>query len=75
MKELTPRGSEFFSLRAVAYGIENHFYHIRWPPLNVTIFIMQLRYCMMGATQCYPSFIVQINNQAMVSVSILLPAN
>ena len=25
-------------LRAVPYCIENHFYHIRRPPLNVTIF-------------------------------------
>ena len=24
-----PRGSEFFPLRAVPYGIENHFHHIR----------------------------------------------
>ena len=22
---------------------ENHFYHIRWPPLNVTIFITHVR--------------------------------
>ena len=27
--EFAPRGSEFFSLRAVPYGMENHFYHIR----------------------------------------------
>ena len=25
----SPRGSEFFSLRAVPYGMENHFYHIK----------------------------------------------
>ena len=31
-----PRGSEFFPLRAVRYGMKNYFYHIRWPPLNVT---------------------------------------
>ena len=30
--------------------MENHFYHIRRPPLNVTIFIMHVRKCVMGAT-------------------------
>ena len=35
-KNLLQEGtSNFFFL----YGMENHFYHIRWPPLNVTIFI------------------------------------
>ena len=28
-KEFAPRGSEFFPLREVPYGMENHFYHIR----------------------------------------------
>ena len=28
-KEFAPRGSKFFPLRAVPYGMENHFYHIR----------------------------------------------
>ena len=28
-KEFAPRGSEFFLLRVVPYGKENHFYHIR----------------------------------------------
>ena len=27
-EEFAPRGSEFFPLRAVPYGMENHFYHI-----------------------------------------------
>ena len=27
-KELAPRGSQFFPLKAVHYGMENHFYHI-----------------------------------------------
>ena len=49
-KELAPGGSEFFPLRAVSYGMENHFYHIRWPLLNVTIFIMHVHNCVMGAT-------------------------
>ena len=31
------------SLRAVLFGMENHFYHIRLPPLNVTIFITHVR--------------------------------
>ena len=29
--------------------MENHFYYIRWPPLDVTIFIMHMRNCIMGA--------------------------
>ena len=45
-----PRGSEFFPLRAVPFGMENHFYHIRWPPLNNTIVITYVRNCAMGAT-------------------------
>ena len=49
-KEFAPRGSEFFPLGAVPYGIENLFYHIRLPPLNVTILIMHVRNCVMGAT-------------------------
>ena len=28
-KEFAPRGSEFFPLREVSYGMENRFYHIR----------------------------------------------
>ena len=30
--------------------MKNHFYHIRWPPLNATIFIMLVCNCVMGAT-------------------------
>ena len=47
---LPPSGSEFFPLRAVLYGMENHFYQIELPPLNVDIFIMHVRKCVMGAT-------------------------
>ena len=32
-----------FPLWAVPYSMENHFYHIKWPPLNVTIFITHVR--------------------------------
>ena len=42
--------SEFFPLRAVSYGMENHFYHIRRPSLDVTIFT-SVRNCVMGATR------------------------
>ena len=49
-KEFAPRGSEFFPLRAVAYGMGNHFDHISRPPLNVTIFITHVHNCVMGAT-------------------------
>ena len=49
-KELGSRGSELFPLRIVPYVMKNHFYHIRWPPLNFTIFITHVRNCEMGAT-------------------------
>ena len=49
-KEFAPRGSEFFPLRTVSFGMENHFYHIRRPPLNVTTFITRVRNCVIGAT-------------------------
>ena len=53
-KEFAPRGSKFFPLRAVPYGMINLFYRIGWPPLIVTILITQVRThllnCVMGAT-------------------------
>ena len=33
---------QILSLWTVPYSIENHFYHIKWAPLNVTIFIPHL---------------------------------
>ena len=43
--------SELFPLGAIPYaGMENHFYQIRWHPLNVTIFIMHMRRWVMLAT-------------------------
>ena len=30
--------------------MENHFYHIRCPPLSVTVFITHVRNCVTGAT-------------------------
>ena len=44
-KKISPRGSEFFPLRAVTCGMENHFYHISTPPLNVAIL---LRMCVIA---------------------------
>ena len=49
-KEFAPSGSEFFHLRVVPYSMENHFWHIRLPLLNVTIFITHMRNCVMGAS-------------------------
>ena len=43
MIEFAPRGSEFVSSRAVPFGVETHFNHIRLPPLNATIFILHVR--------------------------------
>ena len=48
-KEFAPRGSEFFPLRAVPCGMENYFYHSRWPLLDVTFFT-HVRNCLTGAT-------------------------
>ena len=49
-KNLLP---EFFPLRAVPYGMENHVYHIRWPSLNITIFITHVPNCL-NAIYLYP---------------------
>ena len=54
-KEFACKGSDFFPLRAVPCGMINHFYHIGWPPLNVTIFITHVRNCVMGATRMMAS--------------------
>ena len=40
---MLPLGAKFFPLIAVTYGMGNHFYHIRLPPLNVTIIIRHMR--------------------------------
>ena len=50
-----PRGSEFFPLRAVPFGMENQFHHIRWPPLSVTIFITHVHNYIMVATPIEPA--------------------
>ena len=54
--------------------MENHVYHIRWPPLNVTIFIMHVCNCLMGARPlkfpsmqrvniyCYVEMVSQLNH-------------
>ena len=47
---LKGRKSEFFPLWAVLYSMENQFYHIKWPPLNVTILLHKCVTCVMGAT-------------------------
>ena len=52
-KNLLPGGSEFFPLWAVPYSMENHYDHIRWFPLNVTIFDTHVRNCVMGATPMF----------------------
>ena len=46
----TNKRSKFLPLRAVPYGMENHFYHIRLHPLNVIFFITHVRNSVMGAT-------------------------
>ena len=50
MKELASGGANSFIYEQFLIGMENHFYHIRWPPLNVTIFITHVHNCVMGAT-------------------------
>ena len=46
---LAPRGCEFFPLRTFPFGMENHFYHIGLPPLNVTVFITHVCNCLNGS--------------------------
>ena len=36
-------GSEFFPSRVFPYGMENHFNHIRLPPLNMLLFLFGTR--------------------------------
>ena len=49
-KEIAPRGSKFFSLREVPYGMEIQYYRIWQFPLLCTISITHVRNCVMGAT-------------------------
>ena len=51
--------------------MENHFYHIRCPPLNVTIFITHMINCVMGATPMIRALATHIHN---VGMSIKAPA-
>ena len=64
-KEFAPRGSEFFPLRRVPYRMENNFYHIKWPSLNVTIFITHVRSCVIGATPlAYARLYLMVNTHS-----------
>ena len=45
-----PPKSEFLPLWVVPYRLDNTFYHIKWPPLNITIFITHVRNLRYG---CY----------------------
>ena len=47
-------GSEFFPLWALPCSMETHFYHIKLPPLNVTIFITHVHNLLMSATPMLP---------------------
>ena len=47
--------------------MKNHFYHIKWPPLNVTILIRTCVTCVMGATQ-----MINIPHISLVMISFLL---
>ena len=55
--------------------MENHFYHIRGPPLNVTIFITHVRNCVIGATpmfkftRFYAVELIYMNNTASSNLS------
>ena len=42
-KERIRSQRERIPLWAVPYSMEDHFYHIKWPPLNVTTFITYMR--------------------------------
>ena len=51
-KEFAPTGSELFPLWAVPYGMENHFYPIRWPWLLLFL-LRKYVTCVMGATPMF----------------------
>ena len=62
--------------------MENHFYHIRCPPLNVTIFITHVRNCAMGPTpmsagiyMCSVSFVIATLNELAALVIINGPVH
>ena len=52
---LIGRVSKFFPIRAVPYGMEITFYHIRSPPLNATILLRTCVTCLMRATPMNPN--------------------
>ena len=49
-KNLLPEGATSIVEEQFLMTWKNHFYHVRWPPLDVTIFITHVRNCVMGAT-------------------------
>ena len=57
-KNLLPEGADSCLKKAVPYGIENHFYHIKLPSLNVT-FTTHVRNGEMEATPMRPPGLIQ----------------
>ena len=53
-KELAPRGSKFFPLRAVRYGMINHFYHTGRPPFECYYFYYAHELLVRIYTICLP---------------------
>ena len=51
-KNLLPEGANSLLLEQFLMVWKNHFYHIRWPPLNVTIFITHVRSCANDSCFC-----------------------
>ena len=54
------KGKNLLPLWAVLYSMENHFYHIKWPLLNVTFFITHVGNLRNG---CYANAEVKILRQ------------
>ena len=50
MERICSQRERILSFKSSSSWHGNNLYHIRWPPLNVTIFIMHVRNCVMGAT-------------------------
>ena len=52
--------------------MKNHFYHIRWPPLNVTIFITHVRNLTNGSHGSYANAVPPVSLVLMPLDPVLL---
>ena len=66
-KNSLPKGANSFLYEQfLIYSMEHHFYHIKWPPLNVTIFTTHVRNLRNG---CYANEDIVVALKTMVCIS------